>query len=256
MTGRGRRSHAELRRLAEERVEKRETDGAQRSPEDGRRLLHELEVHQIELEMQNEELQAARIEIEEGLERYTELFDFAPMGYVVLDPGGTIREANLEIARMLGVARKDFLTGGLRCSCIPKQRTSLAEFIARVLATGGQGQPSTTLEVDLPRGSDAALQVRLIASARTGAKPGVLFAVHDITARRRAERRCAKRVPRKDDFLATLSHELRNPLAPIRSNLAVVEHGEPGGATARAAMVDRSSGRSDTWSAWSTTCST
>lgn len=119
----------------------------------------------------------------------------------------------------------------------PKQRTSLAEFIARVLATGGQGQPSTTLEVDLPRGSDAALQVRLIASARTGAKPGVLFAVHDITARRRAERALREESSRKDDFLAALSHELRNPLAPIRSSLAVVERVEPGGAKARKAMA-------------------
>ena len=70
---------AELRRLAEERLAER-ADRALLSPDDPRRLVHELEVHQVELEMQNEELQAARLEIEEGLQRYTELFDFAPMG--------------------------------------------------------------------------------------------------------------------------------------------------------------------------------
>ena len=237
MTARGKRTDAELRRLAEERFKKRETPGAHRAPEDARRLLHELEVHQIELEMQNEQLQAARLEIEEGLQSYTELFDFAPIGYVVLDPGGTIREANLEIARMLGVARQDLLGRRFALFVDPGQRANLAEFIARVLATGGDGQASASLEVGLQWQSDAALEVRLIASARTGANAGILVALHDITARRRAETALREESGRKDDFLAALSHELRNPLTPIRGNLSVVERVAPGGEEARKALA-------------------
>jgi PAS domain S-box-containing protein len=227
---------AELRRLAEERLAER-ADRALLSPEDPRRLVHELEVHQVELEMQNEELRAARLEIEEGLQRYTELFDFAPMGYVLLDPGGTIREANLEVARVLGVARKDLLGRRFALFVDPRQRVTLNELLEGVLAGGADGQASATLEVDLPRESDEALEVRLIASARTGATPGTLVAIHDITARRRAEAALREESGRKDDFLAALSHELRNPLAPIRTSLSVLERVEPGGEDAHKAMA-------------------
>src|SRR5262249_580462 len=65
------------------------------------RLVQELEVHQIELELQNEELRSARRETEFGLKRYTELFDFAPIGYATLDAKGTIREINHVGARLL-----------------------------------------------------------------------------------------------------------------------------------------------------------
>ena len=59
------------------------------------RLVQELQIHQIELEIQNEQLEQARAETEAALERYTDLYDFAPLGYFTLDRDGTIRQANL-----------------------------------------------------------------------------------------------------------------------------------------------------------------
>src|ERR1700693_6280082 len=84
------RSAAGLRRRAEERLsEKRESQrpdaGEQRTAEDTERLVHELEVHQIELEMQNHELRQARARVDALLAQYTDLYDFAPAGYVTLD---------------------------------------------------------------------------------------------------------------------------------------------------------------------------
>jgi len=94
----------ELRRVAEEQL--REKPAAdRRMVEDPLRLLHELQVHQIELEMQNEELRQARSEVETALEKYADLYDFAPVGYVSLDPVGTIRSANLTGAGLLNVER-------------------------------------------------------------------------------------------------------------------------------------------------------
>src|SRR3954470_19010386 len=92
-----------LRKDAEERLKQAHPpDDGRAAPEvDARRLLHELEVHQIELELQNEELRRARQETEAGLERYTELFDFAPIGYATLSPGDLIREVNHAGARLL-----------------------------------------------------------------------------------------------------------------------------------------------------------
>jgi PAS domain-containing protein len=86
---------AERRRRAEEHLRQQHTEAAgERIEIDAQRLVHELQVHQIELEMQNTELQQARDALETALERYSDLFDFAPVGYLILDHEGTIREAS------------------------------------------------------------------------------------------------------------------------------------------------------------------
>src|SRR5512141_1632301 len=99
-------SAAELRRLAEERLRTRQARAPRGEvPQDQERLNHELQVHQIELEMQNEELRRVRDELEVSLARSTELYDFAPVGYATLDGKSTILEINLAGAAMLGKER-------------------------------------------------------------------------------------------------------------------------------------------------------
>jgi PAS domain S-box-containing protein len=68
-------------------------------------LIHELEVHQIELEMQNEELRRTQVELTESRNKYYDLYDFAPVGYFSLDQKGRILEVNLAGANLLGIER-------------------------------------------------------------------------------------------------------------------------------------------------------
>ena len=94
----------ELRRDAEQIL-----DGladTSRPPIDVAAALHELRVHQIELEMQNEELRRAQLELDEQREKYFELFDLAPVGYLTITGAGIVRDANLTAAKLLGVERQ------------------------------------------------------------------------------------------------------------------------------------------------------
>jgi len=101
---------AELRRRAMERLRTAgEMNDSCLSREDFERVVQELQIHRIELEMQNEEMKQARAELETGLIRYAELYDFAPVGYFTLDTAGTILRVNLAGARLLGVHRSPLI---------------------------------------------------------------------------------------------------------------------------------------------------
>ena len=99
----------QLRRRAENLTREREVheppDRAPPSPEETQRTLHELHLHQIELEMQNEELRRAQLELEAAKARYFELYELAPVGYCTVDEEGVILEGNLTLASLLGMAR-------------------------------------------------------------------------------------------------------------------------------------------------------
>jgi len=99
-------TNALLRQKAEEQFIKKDT--AKEAPQaegDILKLIHELEVHQIELEMQNEELRIAKEVAERITAKYTTLYDFAPAGYFTINYDGTIFEMNLTGAAMLGKER-------------------------------------------------------------------------------------------------------------------------------------------------------
>ena len=100
-------SAAGLRARAEERLRRPSPKGAaQRTEAETARLVHELAVHQIELEMQNEELREAHARESTLAAEYAELYDFGPSGYLNLDREGAIRRMNLTGARLVGIERE------------------------------------------------------------------------------------------------------------------------------------------------------
>jgi len=95
-----------LRRAAEKLINKKKKGSeASLSETDKLKLIHELEVHQLELEMQNEELKQASEKAELAEKKYTKLYDFAPTGYLTLTKEGEISELNFSAALLLGKKR-------------------------------------------------------------------------------------------------------------------------------------------------------
>src|SRR5258706_7298013 len=126
-----RRAEARMRGEQNGRQSKAQVPKPEASPE---RLLHELQVHHVELEMQNTELQDARDRTEALLEKYTDLYDFAPVGYFSVDAAGLILEANLTGAALLGVERSRLIGRPLPRFVVPAGRPVGLAFMERVLA--------------------------------------------------------------------------------------------------------------------------
>jgi signal transduction histidine kinase/CheY-like chemotaxis protein len=213
-----------LRRRAEERLGARAARPRVEATEDVLRLIHELEVHEIELELQNEELRRARDELEVSVTRYSELYDFAPVGYVTLDAKSTILEINLVGSTLLGKDRARLIGQRFAQWVTPATRPALEGLLATLqreerascdlAITGAKGQ--VHLHVDaVPEAPARAAEWRCRA------------ALTDVTeVKAAAQLRESDR--RKSAFLAVLSHELRNPLAPIANAIHLLARVPPG----------------------------
>ena len=127
-----------LRRQAEDKVAKlRERDLLRYLPQyEEKRLNHELQVHQVELEMQNEEMRGTQAELEDSMGRYRELYDFAPVGYVTLDKLGLIHEANLRAATLLNVSREALIGKHIQSFTDQESADALHLFFRKPLMPG------------------------------------------------------------------------------------------------------------------------
>jgi PAS domain S-box-containing protein len=175
---------AELRRRAEELLRAKTAEAPPlRTEAESQRLLHELEVHRIELEMQNAQLSQARDEAEKALEKYSELYDFAPVGYFTLDREGIIRDANFTGATLLGIERARLIGRSFEQFVLPGDRPTFTDFLGKVFASWDK----ETCEVALKREGKRPLHLQIEAVASASAAE-CRVAVIDITARREAEK--------------------------------------------------------------------
>lgn len=177
-----------LREQAEAILQGREEDGKPvETPAEFLDLIHELHVHQTELEIQNEELLRAQVEITKLQSEYENLYEFAPCGYLTLDPKGSIVRINLTGARLLNVYRSSASQAPLSRFVAPPWH----DLLATSLQMAGQTGDRQTVDLRL-RGSEAAPQwVRADIQAETepdGAVWQWRVVLTDITARLRAER--------------------------------------------------------------------
>lgn len=173
----------ELRRLARERFLRRVTDiNTALTVSEAQHLFEELEIHQIELELQNEHLDHARAQLETALSESSELYDFAPVGIVSLDSAGSITKLNLAGANLLGGERVRLLGSKLGLYVAGPDRPAFNGILERAKPPG----EVQTGEVALEKNGQTATHVQISVSALPGASGWQLVLVNT-TERRDAE---------------------------------------------------------------------
>lgn len=173
----------ELRRLARERFLRRVTAiGTALTLPDAQHLFEELEIHQIELELQNEHLDHARAQLETALSESSELYDFAPVGIVSLDSTGSISKLNLAGANLLGGERVRLLGSKLGLYVAGADRPAFNTLLERAKPPGDV----QTGEIALEKRGQAATHAQVSISSLPAASGWQLVLVN-ITERREAE---------------------------------------------------------------------
>ncbi len=149
---------------------------------DAKRMLQELQIHQIELELQNEELKLTKAEVDAGLEKYTDLYDFAPVGYFTLTHDGTIQQVNLTGTSMVGVQRSRLLGQRFVALIDPKHRRDFNAFLAKVFIDDARQSG----DFELTRPDQPTLIVNIAAKCQINGKECHTVVV-DITDRKKVE---------------------------------------------------------------------
>lgn len=172
------------------------------SPDATRALLHELQVHQIELEMQNDELRRAQHDLEQSRARYYDLYDLAPVGYCTVSEAGLIQEANLHCASLLGITRATLIQRPFHRFIISADQDRFYRLRqqVRAAATGSPaGAPPIQGELTLAREDGTTFPAQLMINAVPGGRGEgqLLLVLTDLTAQAQADQ-----VHRQDAALA------------------------------------------------------
>lgn len=183
-------SLADLRRRIEKKTGISQTEVKALSAREVQKLVQELQVHQMELSLQNEELQRAQAELAQALDRYQDLYDFAPSGYLTLDEELRVLEANFMAARMLGIERKILVGAPFPKYLAPESQNALQPYFQ-----GPAGRHLfQTGELELKRADGSRLPAHLTASliwTPQNAKR-LRMTLNDISGERRAQEKEAR----------------------------------------------------------------
>ena len=159
--------NANLRRRAEEFLNRNPEAGSKTPADDLHKLIEDLHVYQIELEMQNEELRRAQLEIEKARDRYSDLYDFAPVGYFTISGKGLILEANLYGARLFNIERRNLINAAFNRFIPPQHQDKFYHYCKAVF----KSKTKQTCDLELVRKNGTQFYARL-ESVAIGEKAG------------------------------------------------------------------------------------
>ncbi len=169
-----------LRQAAEEKLDLVSMELTPRSAEE---LLHELQVHQIELEMQNEALRQAQIDLEASRDRYVDLYEFAPVGYISLTSTGLIEQLNLTGSTLLGENRNQLTQKRFAHFVVPKDRGLWQQVFMRVVGCND----NMSCDLQLQRNNGTLFHAHLDCRHIDGDRPPVRITLTDVSDRFHAD---------------------------------------------------------------------
>lgn len=171
-----------LRTAAEKKVAVASSVG--RGDPENTRLMYELQIHQVELDMQNEELRRTQVALEESRNRYRDLYEFAPVGYVTLSREAIVKEINLSGSTLFGLDRKRMLNHRFASFVAPEERDGWYRNFQSVLSE--EKEQSFELTLIQPDQTPFKAFVNCLPVSR-GKIPVVRVAITDVSALKRAE---------------------------------------------------------------------
>jgi PAS domain S-box-containing protein len=183
------------------------------SPQEVRHLVHELQVHQIELDMQNDELRRTQRELEASRDRYADLYDFAPVGYFTLNEASLILEVNLTAAAMLGLERGHLIQQPLT-RLILRQDQDIFHVHRRQLFATGSPQVCEIRLVSMD-GSQFRARLEAIPGQSNEGQALCRVAVSDITQQARAKQQIESALAEKEELLKEVYHRVTNNLQAL-----------------------------------------
>jgi len=180
---------------------------------------HELRVHQIELEMQNEDLRRAQEELEISRERYFELYDLAPVAYCTLSGKGLILEANLATATMLGVSQKALVNSPFSGHILAEDHDRYYRQRKMLVETGAR----TGLDLRMVNSEGGIVNVHLEMVLAENRENETLHRVviSDITERTHVEDTIKALLAEKELILKEVHHRIKNNMNTMRSLLTL-----------------------------------
>ena len=150
-------------------------------------LMHELLVHKVELEMQNEELRRAHDALEEARDRYVDLYEFAPVCYITVSREGMVSEINMTGADVLGIPRTKLINARFSSLVAPQHRDRWHRLFMSTMEQAEEGR--SVFELDMMRADKSVFpaQINALRIQPPGAAPLVRLALVDISTSRQAE---------------------------------------------------------------------
>jgi len=227
-----------LHRKAERILKERQTESGEFAELSLTELIHEIEIHRIQLQIQNEELESTGVELKESRNQYAELYEHAPVGYVNLNSRGLIVRCNAAAREMLGITVKQRRCHRFSALIDPEDQGTLRAVLRKLRKDGGEVKGTCEIRTARKFESGDPRFIQMEVTALTGAE-GKLSGWHitcvDISERKEAQkerRRLVQRLQVKkmaslNRMAGAIAHNFNNMLAIVQGNLELALHELP-----------------------------